>query len=147
MMMIIINNIIFPCIDKEELKHQTIYIFFSDSAPSQLAPKRTRPVNLETQGIKQELTALLKHLKRSAAEDFVKFVQGLINKLYQCVDTPVDDVSELVQDFYHDLSERMALHPLYKGNRKKNGIIWYPLKTHRIGGNCKLLRGTSNVVQ
>ena len=73
-------------------------------------------MNLETQQIKQELTALLKHLKRSAAEDFVKFVQGLINKLYQCVDTPVDDVSELVQDFYHDLTERMAIHPLYKGN-------------------------------
>lgn len=54
-------------------------------------------------------------MKRAAAEDFVKFVQGLINKLYQCVDTPVDEVSDLVQDFYHDLTERMAVHPLYKG--------------------------------
>ena len=81
--------------------------------------KSSRPVNLETQQIKSELTALLKHLKRSAAEDFVKFVQGLINKLYQSVDTPVDDVSELVQDFYHDLSERMAVQPLYKGKYHK----------------------------
>ena len=102
-----------------------ILSILSDSTPSQLAPKRTRPVNLETQAIKQELTALLKHLKRSAAEDFVKFVQALINKLYQCVDTPVEDVSELVQDFYHDLTERMAIHPLYKGNR-----LNYVMKTH-----------------
>lgn len=86
-----------------------------DASPSQMVPRKSsRPMNLETQQIKSELTALLKHLKRSAAEDFVKFVQGLINKLYQSVDTPVDDVSELVQDFYHDLSERMAVHPLYK---------------------------------
>ena len=82
-----------------------------------MAPRKSsRPVNLETQQIKAELTALLKHLKRSAAEDFVKFVQGLINKLYQSMDTPVDEVSELVQDFYHDLTERMAIHPLYKGD-------------------------------
>lgn len=42
-------------------------------------------------------------------------VQELVDKLYQNVDAPVDDLTDLVQEFYIRLGQRMDTHTLYKG--------------------------------
>lgn len=85
-----------------------------ESAPEQRPRRESRNVSKETQQAKAELMEYLKNLKRPAAQDFVKVVQMLVDKLYQSVDIPIEEVSELVQDFYQDLSDRLAGNTLYK---------------------------------
>lgn len=58
---------------------------------------------------------LKKQLKRPTAIDFVKMVQELVDKLYQNKHAPVEDLTDLVQDFYIKLGKRMDSHKLYKG--------------------------------
>lgn len=84
-----------------------------ESVP-EMRPRKERQVNKETQQVKGELMEFLKKFKRQVAQDFVKVVQELVDKLYQNVDAPVDDLTDLVQDFYIKLGKRMDTHTLYK---------------------------------
>lgn len=89
---------------------------FPESVPEQ-RPRKDRHVNKETQQAKNELMDFLKHVKRSAAHDFVKVVQELVDKLYQNVEAPVEDLTDMVQEFYIKLGKRMDSHSLYKGKK------------------------------
>lgn len=99
------------------------FVFFSETVPEQ-RPRKERTVNKETQQAKNELMDFLKSLKRPAAQDFVKVVQELVDKLYHNVDSPVEELTDLVQDFYIKLGKRMETHSLYKGKYSGHSSVF-----------------------
>jgi len=86
----------------------------SESVP-EARPRKERQVNRETQQVKADMMEFLKRMRRSVAADFVKVVQELTDKLYANHDAPVDDLTDMVQDFYIKLAKRMDSHTIYKG--------------------------------
>ena len=79
-------------------------------------------MNKETQQAKNELMDFLKHVKRPAAQDFVKVVQELVDRLYHNVEAPLEDLTDMVQEFYIRLNKRLETHSLYKGGLAFNII-------------------------
>ncbi|XP_060558799.1 rab5 GDP/GTP exchange factor-like isoform X3 [Ruditapes philippinarum] len=88
-----------------------------DDSESESVPEmRPRNANIdrETEQVKEELKKFIKRFSRQIEDDFLKTVQVLVDKLYRNVDAPVDDLTDLVQEFYIKLGKRMDTHSLYK---------------------------------
>lgn len=75
----------------------------------------TRRTSWESQQVSGDFAEFLKTLRKPAAIDVSKQVRGFIEKISQHGDWPIEDLSELVQDFYQSMSERMQTHSLFKG--------------------------------
>lgn len=108
-----INGMVFTMEQRPKSLAIEMYRIIKETTP-ELRPRKERQVNRETQQVKGELMEFLKRFKRHVAQDFVKVVQELVDKLYQNVDAPVDDLTDLVQEFYIKLGNRMDTNPQYK---------------------------------
>ena len=64
-----------------------------------------------------EFAEFLKTLRKAPALEVSKLVRGFIERIQHNVDIPVDELSEMVQDFYQHLGDRMATQAVFKGNQ------------------------------
>ncbi|XP_064612539.1 rab5 GDP/GTP exchange factor-like [Liolophura sinensis] len=79
----------------------------------------TRRTSWESQQVSGDFAEFLKTLRKPAAIDVSKQVRGFIEKISQHGDWPIEDLSELVQDFYQSMAERMQTHSLFKGSAQE----------------------------
>ena len=85
-----------------------------------MTPKEPRRSSLESQKVGGEFADFLKTLRKPPALEVSKIVRGFIEKIQQNLDQPVEDLSELVQDFYQILGDKMATQAVFKGK----GNFW-----------------------
>lgn len=75
--------------------------------------KETRRSSLESQKVGGEFADFLKTLRKPPALEVSKLVRGFIERIQQNIDVPVDELSEMVQDFYQNLADRMASQAVF----------------------------------
>ncbi|KAK7088178.1 rab5 GDP/GTP exchange factor-like [Littorina saxatilis] len=85
----------------------------SSSSPS--APKESRRSSLESQKVGGEFAEFLKTLRKPPALEVSKVVRAFVERIQHNVDIPVDELSEMVQDFYQNLGDKMATQTVFKG--------------------------------
>ncbi|XP_076453428.1 rab5 GDP/GTP exchange factor-like isoform X2 [Babylonia areolata] len=85
----------------------------SSTSPS--APKESRRSSLESQKVGGEFAEFLRTLRKPPAMEVSKMVRGFIERVQHSIDMPIDELSEMVQDFYQNLSDRMATQAVFKG--------------------------------
>ncbi|ESP00985.1 hypothetical protein LOTGIDRAFT_140110 [Lottia gigantea] len=78
--------------------------------------KETRRSSIESQKVGQDFTDFLKSLRKPAALEISKQVRGFIERMPQYGDYPIDDVSEMVQDFYQTLNDKLHSMSVFKGD-------------------------------
>lgn len=94
----------------------TVTLYFPDSSStSPSAPKESRRSSLESQKVGGEFAEFLKTLRKAPALEVSKQVRGFIERIQHNMDIPVDELSEMVQDFYQNLSDKMATQAVFKG--------------------------------
>ena len=88
-----------------------------DSNTEQQVPlqKETRRSSIESQKVGGEFAEFLKTLRKPAALDISKQVRGFIERIQHTGDIPIEELSEMVQDFYQTLTDRLHSQSLYKG--------------------------------
>ncbi|KAL4223253.1 Rab5 GDP/GTP exchange factor [Mactra antiquata] len=109
-----INGTVYTMEQSRKSMEIEMYRLLKENVP-EVRPRKGRHVNKEAQQVQGELVNFLKGFKKQTAKDFGEFVQDLVDKLYQNVDAPVDDLTDLVQEFYIKIGKRMDVNPLYKG--------------------------------
>uniref|UniRef100_A0A0B7ACE7 Rab5 GDP/GTP exchange factor n=1 Tax=Arion vulgaris TaxID=1028688 RepID=A0A0B7ACE7_9EUPU len=78
--------------------------------------KEPRPASAESQKIGGEFADFLKSMKRKpAALEISKLVRGFIERVQHNNEMNIDDLSEMVQDFYGHLSDKLNAQPVFKG--------------------------------
>ncbi|XP_077995527.1 rab5 GDP/GTP exchange factor-like [Glandiceps talaboti] len=100
-------------------KTKTVKTFFKKGAPNKEGPHPwtgQRQPSIESQKAASDFTEFLKALKKPAAQDISKQCRAVIEKLHEQYDLPIEEQSELVQDFYQNMSERLQAHPSFKGS-------------------------------
>ncbi|KAL8597191.1 hypothetical protein ACOMHN_022238 [Nucella lapillus] len=85
----------------------------STTSPS--APKESRRSSLESQKVGGEFAEFLRSLRKPPAMEVSKMVRGFVERVQQFIDMPIEEQSELVQDFYQNLSDKMASQAVFKG--------------------------------
>ena len=107
----------------------TVTLYFPDSSStSPSAPKESRRSSLESQKVGGEFAEFLKTLRKAPALEVSKLVRGFIERIQHNMDIPVDELSEMVQDFYQNLSDKMATQAVFKGKCVYIYIYIYALK-------------------
>ena len=91
---------------------------------------RPRGVSLDAQQIGAELAEFLKTLKKTTALDASKQIRSFIEKVSSLWDLSVDEHSEMVLDFYQNMTDRINTHSLYRGG--------YPIIVIHIKGEIIL---------
>nr|KAG5690625.1 hypothetical protein BaRGS_018095 [Batillaria attramentaria] len=86
----------------------------SASTPTS-STKETRRSSIESQKVGGEFADFLKTLRKPPALEVSKLVRGFIERIQQNIDSPVEDLSEMVQDFYQNLADKMASQAVFKG--------------------------------
>ncbi|KAM7312575.1 rab5 GDP/GTP exchange factor isoform X1 [Ixodes scapularis] len=72
--------------------------------------------SLESNPAAKELRDFLHGLKDSAASDVVKQIRAAVDRIHKMSrDRTIDELSELVQDFYQNMQERFEKHTHYQG--------------------------------
>lgn len=77
-------------------------------------PGTRRPTNSDTQQVGAEFAKFLQTLRKNTAVDISKHIKAIVDKIGTMTETPVEEMSEVVQDFYQMLIDRMATNQLYK---------------------------------
>lgn len=72
--------------------------------------KNQRQVSFESQNATADFTEYLNTLKEPAAQDIHKQTRMFIERTSKFADMPIDEMSELVQDFYQALNKRLETH-------------------------------------
>ncbi|XP_063448806.1 rab5 GDP/GTP exchange factor-like isoform X2 [Mytilus trossulus] len=78
-------------------------------------PVPSRPLNTDTQQVGAEFAKFLQTLRKNTAVDVSKHIKAIVDKMGTITEAPVEEMSEVVQDFYQTLLDRMANNALYKG--------------------------------
>ncbi|XP_014671700.1 PREDICTED: rab5 GDP/GTP exchange factor-like isoform X2 [Priapulus caudatus] len=71
--------------------------------------------SFESQQVKRDFDDFLKSLRKPAAADVFKQIHAFVEKVQQSEDMPIEDLSEMVQDFYQSMAERLQTHTAFKG--------------------------------
>lgn len=78
--------------------------------------KEPRRISAESQKIGGEFAEFLKSMKRKpAAVEISKLVRGFIERIQHNQELAIEDQSEMVQDFYTSLSDKLNCLPVFKG--------------------------------
>lgn len=90
-------------------------MFYSESSQDQLtAPKKeARRASLESQQVGGEFTEFLKTIKKPVALDVSKKVRSFNERVQTLTEYSIEELSEMVQDFYQSMSDRFHSNPLY----------------------------------
>ncbi|XP_036369177.1 rab5 GDP/GTP exchange factor isoform X2 [Octopus sinensis] len=86
-----------------------------ESSPDQLATrkKEVRRASLESQQVGGEFAEFLQTLKKPVALDVSKRVRNLNERIHNLTDYSIEELSEMVQDFYQSMSDQFHGTPLY----------------------------------
>lgn len=86
-----------------------------ESSQDQLtAPeKEARRASLESQQVGGEFTEFLKTIKKPVALDVSKKVRSFNERVQTLTEYSIEELSEMVQDFYQSMSDRFHSNPLY----------------------------------
>ena len=87
---------------------------FSDSQEAS-SKREGRRASLDSQQVGEEFSGFLKTLPKQVALDITKHVRNFIEKVQANGEVPIEDISEMVQDFYQNMNDRMETHTLFKG--------------------------------
>ncbi|KAK0045596.1 rab5 GDP/GTP exchange factor isoform X2 [Biomphalaria pfeifferi] len=78
--------------------------------------KEPRRISAESQKIGTEFAEFLKSIKRKpAALEISKLVRGFIERVQHNQEFSIEDLSEMVQDFYTSLNDKLNSQPVFKG--------------------------------
>ena len=102
-----------------------INIFSPETSSSPSAAKETRRSSLESQKVSGDFADFLKSLKKTPAVAVSKLVRGFFERIQHNLGSPVDELSEMVQDFYQDLGDKMATQAVFQG--ELCSICWMEL--------------------
>ncbi|XP_070572118.1 rab5 GDP/GTP exchange factor-like [Ptychodera flava] len=102
-------------------KTKTVKTFFKKGAqgPNKDAPHPwtgQRQPSLESQQAASDFTEFLKALKKPAAQDISRQSRAVIDKLQENEDLAVEEQSEIIQDFYQNMNDRLQAHSSFKGS-------------------------------
>ncbi|XP_013421873.1 rab5 GDP/GTP exchange factor [Lingula anatina] len=87
-----------------------------DIAAEQVAKREAmKRLSSESQQVGEGFADFLRNLSKPAALDVSKHIRALIEKIQQNPDVTVDEHSEIIQDFYQSMGDRLQTHPVYKG--------------------------------
>lgn len=86
--------------------------------PAGIKPKHRQP-SFETQQVGKDFAEFLKSLKKAAAMDVSKQINSFCDRVSQNPDMPIDEMSELVQDFYQTMAERLQTHPAFQSSTEE----------------------------
>ncbi|CAH1801890.1 unnamed protein product [Owenia fusiformis] len=107
---------------QSEKRKNTVKSIFNrsskESSPSNTPPKKdpvAKRVSVESQQVGGEFAEFLKKLRKTTALDISKQVRAFIEKIQVFADSPVEELSEMVQDFYQIITDRINTLPVYKG--------------------------------
>lgn len=92
-----------------------LLFFLSLADTSSPAAKESRRSSIESQKVGGEFADFLKTLKNAPALEVSKLVRGFIERMQQNIDAPVEELSEMVQDFYQSLIDKMSTQAVFKG--------------------------------
>ncbi|XP_013777885.2 rab5 GDP/GTP exchange factor-like isoform X2 [Limulus polyphemus] len=67
-----------------------------------------------------DFVELMKPIKESAVQEVKKHAQVLIHKVQKCSEWTVNDLSELIQDFYRSMKERFEIHPIFEDTSQED---------------------------
>ncbi|XP_064620375.1 rab5 GDP/GTP exchange factor-like isoform X2 [Lineus longissimus] len=76
---------------------------------------RTNTTSLESQQVGGDFADFLRTLRRPAALDISRQVRAFIEQIQVLGEIPVDEHSEMVQDFYQKIGDRLHTNTLFKG--------------------------------
>lgn len=91
----------------------------SDTQVADKTVKTSKPAarpNSDTQLVGAEFAKFLQTLRKNSAVDISKHIKAIVDKIGTMTDAPGEELSEVIQDFYQTLFDRMANNALYKGN-------------------------------
>ena len=77
----------------------------------------------ERQRLSGEFAAVVRRLQRPAGVEVSRMVRTLVSRLLHDIDLAVDDLSELVQDFYRKLAGRLSNDVVFKGTVNSASLV------------------------
>jgi hypothetical protein len=77
--------------------------------------RRSNTTSIESQQVGGDFADFLRTLRRPAALDISRQVRAFIEQIQVLGEIPVDEHSEMVQDFYQKISDRLQTNTVFKG--------------------------------
>ncbi|XP_033102183.1 rab5 GDP/GTP exchange factor-like [Anneissia japonica] len=73
-----------------------------------------RQLSTESEKAFNNFSEFLKFMNKPAATDIAKLCKGIVERIQKSTDLTIEEQSELVQDFYHSIEERMNTSPTFR---------------------------------
>jgi hypothetical protein len=103
-------------IQKAVLNKKYLNLFADEKPAEQTTQKAPKRHSLETQQVGGEFAEFLRTaMRKQSALDVSKHVRSIIEKMQHAGELPIEDLTDIVQDFYQTMADRVQTHSVYKG--------------------------------